>query len=179
MKSHQILIFELKKLEFHQLIPPASHIDLYATGEQLPTPLLTDLLNRRTSNSGVITAYLSALRISVDRYFTALDSGDLASAALQRNAILAYGDALALLFEDAANVTESLLVEMQNAGLPNVELTEADVIALQNQLTSNGFSAEFLQILAEWTATRELRLFWARHSYEDELSRHEVTLVGT
>jgi TolB protein len=109
----------------------------------------TQLMNEHQGSKASIDAYLRALQTSVDRYFTALGANDLASAALQRNAILAYNGALVPLFQADGAITDSFRAGLQADGFPNLELTEADIVAIQQEVAANGLPTSFVEILQQ------------------------------
>src|SRR5262249_1305774 len=80
------------------------------------SPSTMALFTKRLASKAMLQAYLEAMQISDDRYITALGAGDLASADRQRDAILGYADALRLLFEADAQVTDGLLTSLQAEG---------------------------------------------------------------
>jgi uncharacterized repeat protein (TIGR01451 family) len=107
------------------------------------------LMNQSLNLKAMRNAYLQALTTSINRYTTALSAGDLASAALQRNAILAYEDTLEVLLQDTATVTQSLLLSVRGDGLPDLQLTASSIAALQNSIAANGFSSTMTQLLQQ------------------------------
>ena len=122
-------------------------LTIIASGGPVSINTLT-LMNQSLSEKAAANAYLDALITSINRYSTALSAGDLANAALQRNAILAYEDTLALLLRTEANVTNSLIASMQADGLPN-QLSASDIAALQSVVTASGLPSQISQVLLQ------------------------------
>jgi hypothetical protein len=106
-------------------------------------------MNQSLSVKAVILGYINALQISANRYSSALSVGDLASGALQRDAILTYEDTLVSLFNADANVAQNLLSSFQQDGLPNLELTPQDLTTIQNGLAAYGLPSDITDTLQQ------------------------------
>ena len=109
----------------------------------------TSILDQRLSVKTVITAYLDALQTAVNRYSSALRANDQVSAALQRDAILAYQDALVSLYNRDGDLTESLLSSVKQDGLSDVQTSTQDVMAIQSFVAANGFPAPITEIFQQ------------------------------
>jgi Tol biopolymer transport system component len=130
-------------------VPGVSPSPLVLTNAGPFSPSTLSLMNQRLAGKAILNAYLSALTTSANRYSTALTAGDLISAALQRNAILAYEDTLVFLFQNDANIAQRLLTSLQQDGLSDVQLTISDVVALQNVVAANGLPSQITQLLQQ------------------------------
>jgi uncharacterized repeat protein (TIGR01451 family) len=119
-------------------------------GEPPLSSATVGLVNQHLASRALVNAYLEALQVSSDRYVTALSAGDLASAELQRDAIVAYTETLSQLLASDARVAESLLAALRTDGVPNVPVTPADVVAMQQEIATNGFPAEVLSGLQQF-----------------------------
>jgi hypothetical protein len=106
-------------------------------------------MNQSLAGRAILSAYLDALVTSVNRYSTAVSSGDLNSAGLQANAVLTYEDALVLLFQGDAVATQRLLGSLQQDGIPNIQASFADIVAFQQNVAANGLPAQMIQILLQ------------------------------
>jgi len=107
------------------------------------------LMNQSLSQKAITNAYLDALVTSINRYSTAVAAGDLGSAALQRNAILAYEDTLTLLLRAEADTANRLLTSMQADGLPNPQVHLSDITALQAAIGASGLPSEISELLLQ------------------------------
>jgi hypothetical protein len=135
---------------FTQLaLPQVQAPPIIAIGDGPLSPNSVNLMNQSLATKSLLKAYIKALTTSVNRYSTAINAGDLASAELQRNAILAYEDALTPLLQNDANVTLQLVTSFQLAGLPDVQLGASDVAVLQNAVATNGLPSQMIQILQQ------------------------------
>jgi len=111
------------------------------------------LMNQNLASKAILNAYATSLTSSIERYSAALAAGDLANAALQRNAILAYEDTSALLFQNDTGVTRLLMTSLQQDGFPDVQFATADVSALQNSVATNGLPSQMTQFLQQLGVT--------------------------
>ncbi|HXL77455.1 MAG TPA: LamG-like jellyroll fold domain-containing protein [Candidatus Eisenbacteria bacterium] len=135
---------------FTALAPPVirAPVSIIASGGPLSVNTLT-LMNQTLSERAITNAYLDALIASINRYSTALTAGDLISAALQRNAILAYEDTLTLLLRTEADTTNHLVTSIQADGLPNPQVSSSDIAALQSAIAANGMPSRISQFLLQ------------------------------
>ena len=113
------------------------------------SPNTSKLMNQSLAVKAVIQGYLPALQTSANRYSTAVNAGDLASAALQRDAILSYEDELVSLFNSDAQVTENLLSSFQQDSLPNFQLAVQDITSIQNEVAAYGLPISMTQDLQQ------------------------------
>src|SRR5262249_51475681 len=113
-----------------------------------------NLMNQSLASKAVLVAYSTALSTSINRYSTALSANDLLSAALQRNAILAYEDSLVALYLSDADVNRRLLSSFLLDGFPNVQLSTAEVALLQSSVAANGLPSRMVQILQQLGLTQ-------------------------
>ena len=117
------------------------------------SPNTATLMNQNLGTKATIRAVLEALYTSANRYTTALGASDLASATLQRDAILTYEDTLAALFVHEADLTQNLLTSLQQDGLPNTTITTSDAMNFQEALKSSVFPSQLAELFQEGGAS--------------------------
>jgi uncharacterized repeat protein (TIGR01451 family) len=107
------------------------------------------LINTTVFGKVLTSAHLKALSTSINRYTTALGAGDLTSAALQRNAILAHQDSLAVLFQIDTQNSQALAASLQQDGFTDLQLSTANIQAVQSFLAKNGTPSQTFQMLSQ------------------------------
>jgi len=122
--------------------------EITASGGPLSITTLS-LMNRDLAAEATSSAYLDALVISLNRYSAALSAGDLSSAHLQRNAILAYEDTLVFLLQNNSSVSQQLFASFQKDGFPDIQISPEDVAAIQNVVSTKGFPDEMVHALEQ------------------------------
>jgi uncharacterized repeat protein (TIGR01451 family) len=134
---------------FDELAVPVLRLPAPFVGQPPLSSGTVDQVNQRLSSRALIHAHLVALQVSSDRYITALAAGDLASAELQRDAMVSYGETLSQLLANDARVGERLLAALRADGVTNVSVTPADFVATQHEIATNGFPNEILQVFKQ------------------------------
>uniref|UniRef100_A0A7V4LDK9 Extracellular repeat protein, HAF family n=1 Tax=Desulfobacca acetoxidans TaxID=60893 RepID=A0A7V4LDK9_9BACT len=88
--------------------------------------------------------FLEGITTSINRYSSALEAGDAASAALQLGAFLHY----LTLYDSSAIQTADLIKQLKqaliNEGLADVSYSKQNILGLQNYLSANGLPQELI-----------------------------------